>query len=119
MLTRIEHNAEIGAIEIVVCDDAWILANRPKEVQLSVTSASLNAGQSTTLSVQLYTPMLNNGNRNPLSENLSIKMRLGDVEQDINLVGGVFSDSLQFITTGTYTLSCLSHPSNPIEVVVS
>lgn len=119
MLVRIEHNALTGTMQEIPVDDAWILANRPSQVELSANDLSLAVGESLTLSAQLYTPPLLDGNRQALTTALSIEIQLGDIVQSVSLVNGQWSDSIQFVAAGQYLIYCLSHPSNQVSIEVS
>lgn len=119
MTTRIVHNLETGVMEEIEVDNAWILANRPNNVLISIPQSNYLLGQSAVVTVQLVTPHLVDGTQTNLTNNLAISMQFGDSIQTINLVNGAFSDTLQFVTVGNYVLKCLDLPSNELIIGVS
>jgi hypothetical protein len=116
---RIIHNAQTQIIEQVPLDNEWILANRSKELALSISQSQLAVNGSATLNIQLYSPTLADGNRQALAENAVAQMQIGDVIQDVSLVAGVWSDSLTFVTPGSYIIRSLSHPCNELTIEVT
>lgn len=119
MRTRIVVNAVTGETETIPIDNAWVLANRPSVLELSITQSVLLLGQSATLTAQLKTPELADFSQNNLSENREISLQIGDVITSVNLVNGAWSDTLIFAYAGAYRIECLSLSSNIVEVVVA
>lgn len=111
-------NATTGEITETPVTDEWILANRSPEIELTISSQNATVNQVLTLSAQLYTAPLTDGNRQALSDNLSILIRIGDIEQSINLVNGQWQDNITFVFASVYTIQALSHFSNSLEVTV-
>lgn len=112
-------NCTTGEKTEIPVDDAWILANRPSQVIVSLPQANYALSDTPMLSVQLKTPPLTNGQQNNLSENIAISLQIGDVVVSVNLVNGAWSDSLQFVLAGNYLIKCLSHVGNELVIGVS
>lgn len=117
--TRLVIDCTTGQTTEVPIDDAYIIAHRSKELELTISQSSLAVNASATLSAQLYTPPLTDNLRDALTDNLSISLQIGDVQQTVNLVNGAWSDTVSFVTAGSYKISCLSLPSNELTVEVS
>lgn len=105
--------------EVIEVDNAWILANRPPVIALSIPQLSYSVGQSATLTAQLKTPELADFSQENLSENRTVQLHVGDASISANLVNGVWQDTLNFAYAGTYRIECLDMPSNILEVVVT
>lgn len=119
MVSRIIHNAQSGETETIEVDNAWILANRPAQVALNLSNPNPALNETITLSAQLKSHPLTDDSQVNLNDNVAIRLQIGDIVQDAQLVNGVWSDSLQFVLAGDYTIRCLSHVSNEITVLVS
>lgn len=119
MRTRLVVNAETGETETIEVDNAWILANRPPVIALSIPQLAYSVGQSATLTAQLKTPELADFSQENLSENRTIQLHVGDASISANLVNGVWQDTLNFAYAGVYRIECLDMASNVLEVVVT
>lgn len=119
MATRIVHNIATGEITEIIVDNAWILANRPNNILISIPQASYLVGQSAVVTLQLVTPLLVDNTQSNLTNNLAISMQFGDIIQTVNLVNGAFSDTVIFSLPGFYTFKCLDLPSNELIIGVS
>jgi hypothetical protein len=118
MRTRIVHNLETGQVEEIEVDNVWILANRPPNIALSIPQNSYGVGQSAQLSAQLTTPELTDFTTQNISENRTVRLQIGDITQTVNLINGVWSDTLNFTLAGTYQIICLDLPSNELIIQV-
>lgn len=122
MRTRIvesfDENGE-RVTSIIEVDNAWILAHRPPVIALSIPQLSYSVGQSTTLTAQLKTPELADFSQENLSENRTIQLQIGDAVISVNLVNGVWQDTLNFAYAGVYRIECLDMASNALEVIVT
>lgn len=119
MATRILHNIATGEITEIEVDNAYILANRPNNVLISIPQNSYLVGQNAIITLQLVTPVLTNASQTNLTDNLAISMQFGDIVQTVNLVNGTFSDTINFVYAGTYIYKCLDLPSNELIIGVS
>lgn len=120
MKTRLVHNVATGEMDEIPVDDAWILANRKPQIEITIADTNKIVGESEAISIQLMTPELSDNSRNAVSEASTVTMQFGDVTQDVVLdSNGAWSDTLEFVEAGTYIIKCLSHHSNEITVEVT
>lgn len=118
-ISRHEHNVLTGEISIIPVDDAWVLAHFLNELQLTSNLASVTLNGSINLSIQLFTPILNSGSRQALNSNIPFQLKIGLSVINGNLVNGQWSDSIQFVSAGTFEIFATSHISNILSIGVS
>ncbi len=102
-------------------DNAYILAWQPSTLLLSANAASVAINGVLTLSAQLRTPELADYSYQNLTDNITVRLKVGDNEVTANLINGFWTDTGSFTLAGTYEIRCLedNYPSNTLLIGVS
>lgn len=112
MTTKLVINTLTGQQTIEAVTDAELIASRMPYLALSWD------GTSNTLSAQVQTPVLSDGQRNDVSEVQTWLLMVGDVETSITTdVNGLWSDTLTFTDDDDYDVYAIS-PDNSNTVIV-
>lgn len=118
-MKRLTHDLGTGKIEELDVDDAYIIANRPSQILITMANTSLEENTIETISIQLVTPTLTNGAQENVAQALDAVMQFGDMVATISLDNnGAWSQDVPFVALGTYVIKALSHPSNEVLVEV-
>lgn len=118
-ISRHEHNVLTGEISNIPVDDNWVLAHFPSELELTSNLTNVALNGSINLSIQLFTPILNSGSRQALNSNIPFQLKVGLTVINGNLVNGQWSDSVQFVSAGTFEIVAISHLSNTLSIGVA
>ena len=119
-MNKLTVNVTTGESIIEAMTDAEILNLHQPQIQITIANTSKLVGESEVVSIQLVTPPLSDDSRNNVAQSETVKMQFGDVIQDVVLDGnGAWSDTMDFVDTGLYTIKSLTHSSNEIIVEVS
>lgn len=113
---RVIHNVENGTVESLPVDDAWRLANRPNQVQLTADKTSITADgiDSSLISAQLQNPL-----GEDLEEQQAITIYVDDDPIEVMLdANGQGELAISAIEAGTITIQALVPDSNLIEIEV-
>ena len=118
MKTQIVYDIETQTKTVVEIDDAFIRANRPNTLEISIEIDDFNVGTEGTITVQLMSPELSNGERVVETDSLDVSMLFGDEAIDISLVDGFWSSPIVLEEIGTFVIRSLSLPSNELKIEV-
>jgi len=116
--TRLIVNTATGETETIEVDNAYILARQSNTILLSANLLQVATNGTITLTAHLRTPELADYSYQDLTDNRPIKLQLGDTVTTVNLVNGLWSDSLQFVVAGSFEILCLDLPSNSLIIEV-
>lgn len=116
--TRLIVDTLTGETQIIEIDNAYILARQSNTLLLSASVSQIAVNGTINLTAQLRTPELADYSYQNVAENRAITLQLGDTVITVNLTNGAWSDSLQFVAAGSFTIKCLDLPSNELSIEV-
>lgn len=109
---RMTHNIATGEIEYVELDDAWLLANRPDSLRLSLNKEAITADgiDEATLTMQLI---------NPLGKNKRQRFEVTILIDDIEIIftsnkNGKATEEITTVEVGRFEIQAVNMPSNVV-----
>lgn len=117
----LQIDVSTGAMTEVPVDDAWVLANLPERIALTVDKTQIQADgvDTATLTAQLTTPLLTDGSAQPIAESRELEFRVNRDPITVTLnAAGRATRTFSGLTPGRYEIECLTLPGDVVVIEV-
>lgn len=116
----VSRDKSTGNIVYTPVTNDWVAANKENLLVIELDrSQILSDGlDSATLTITLYTPYWVDGTRDIVNSSEAVNFYINEELQTVNLVNGVYSDTITSTSTGTFTFHLEVDPLNKLELEV-